>query len=317
MFKLSIKESRLLCSLYSNSRASAKELSQLSGFTHSFVLKKIIEFKNQDTVSCFFANIDYSRFGYTAYRVEFYFEQLSKEKIFDIIEYFETRKNILKIELLDKDFGMSIFLVARNYNELRNLLSIIMRKFGLFIKSNNVFPINIHEFYELSYLKNNAFRSTKPLFSKSPNCNPLELDKLDYQILSQLNVDSRKSIVAISKTMNIPPKTVAYRIKRLEDNLIILGYSSKIVKNSIGYKSFRINIKTINPVDEVLSFARLHPNVVEFEESTPFDYSLVIDVSSMEELTGIINAIIERFANIKSYSYSYIASVRKDSVFMP
>ena len=314
MIRLNEKEAKLLYALQSNSRSSAKELSRFSRFTHNFTIKKIAEFASQGIISKFSTIINHSAFDYQANRIDFYFELLSKEKYEAMIEYLDSRKNVLKIELLDKDFGISILMLVKDYPELRVFLTDFISKFGIYLRDHYISPINLSEGYTLSYLLNKASNDSIKSF-RIVAADAKDIDYLDKQIILQLSLNSRKTLMELSKTLETPPKTIAYRIKKLEENKIILGYTIDVNKSIIGYKTFKINLKTITPAEDILSFAKVHPNIIAFEEYTPFEYSLIVDVSSIEELGGILNTLIERFSNIKAYSYSYILDVRKDSYF--
>lgn len=62
----------------------------------------------------------------------------------------------------------------------------------------------------------------------------MKFDEIDVMILSELEKNSRLSIRELSKRINLSPSSVTERVKRLEDNRIIEGYTITINKKNLG-----------------------------------------------------------------------------------
>jgi len=62
------------------------------------------------------------------------------------------------------------------------------------------------------------------------------LDEIDARILERLRYNAKYTLTALSKELNLPVSTIRYRIKRLEENQIILGYVPLIDRSNLGYK---------------------------------------------------------------------------------
>ncbi len=62
----------------------------------------------------------------------------------------------------------------------------------------------------------------------------MKFDEIDAMILSELEKNSRLSIRELSKRINLSPSSVTERLKRLEDNRIIEGYTISINKKNLG-----------------------------------------------------------------------------------
>jgi len=63
----------------------------------------------------------------------------------------------------------------------------------------------------------------------------MKLDEIDVLILQELQKDSRLSIRELSKRINLTPPSVTERVRRLEDNGVIEGYTIKINKSKLGF----------------------------------------------------------------------------------
>ena len=71
----------------------------------------------------------------------------------------------------------------------------------------------------------------------------LELDKNDWKILNQLDLNSRQSDAEIGKKTRISKQVVNYRIKKLLDNEIITGFYPHINLAKLGYGTHKIYLK--------------------------------------------------------------------------
>ena len=68
----------------------------------------------------------------------------------------------------------------------------------------------------------------------------IKLDVKDRKILYQLDLDSRKSYSQIGRRVGLNKDTVAYRVKRLQDEGIIKRFIPLINSMRMGYTWFRL-----------------------------------------------------------------------------
>ena len=64
--------------------------------------------------------------------------------------------------------------------------------------------------------------------------NDFRLDVLDREIIEKLTFDSRLSIRQLAVALKVAPATVAARVKKLEENKVILGYGAIIDDVKVG-----------------------------------------------------------------------------------
>ena len=65
----------------------------------------------------------------------------------------------------------------------------------------------------------------------------MTLDSLDKKILKNLTVDARQSARQLALKLEVSTVTILSRIKKLEKEEIILGYTATIDHEKIGYSS--------------------------------------------------------------------------------
>ena len=78
----------------------------------------------------------------------------------------------------------------------------------------------------------------------------VKLDLKDRKILYELDKDARQSNSEIGKKIKLNKNTVNYKIKRLEQEKVILSYYAVIDNSKLGYYSFRCYAKFFNTTPE-------------------------------------------------------------------
>lgn len=63
----------------------------------------------------------------------------------------------------------------------------------------------------------------------------MKIDEIDVRILHELQTDCRISIRELSKRVHLSPPSVTERVRRLEDNNIIEGYTVRLNKKELGF----------------------------------------------------------------------------------
>jgi len=68
----------------------------------------------------------------------------------------------------------------------------------------------------------------------------MNLDKLDKKIIYELELDASQAVSKIAKKLKQSKEVISFRVRRLEKNNIILGYSAIVDMAKLGYFTFRI-----------------------------------------------------------------------------
>lgn len=131
----------------------------------------------------------------------------------------------------------------------------------------------------------------------------VRLDSLDTKLLDFISLDARASFVKLSQDLNVSPKTIRNRIKKLEQTGVILGYNAVIDTNKIGYEHHKVSIFLTHVGDETFKKVRGYveslPETVLFLDSLgDADLEFDVKVASTARLYKIISALQNRFTAI-------------------
>ena len=138
--------------------------------------------------------------------------------------------------------------------------------------------------------------------------NMVDLDLLDRKILSYLNSNVRATYSKIADHVNSSKEVVNYRIKRLEERKIILGYSTIF---DIGYWSYKLLI-SFSKIDDVsdkkiITYLRKNKNIAWLTPCTGFcDLVLAVMAKSPKDFDNKIRLI---FSEIGKYIQEYDVAI--------
>lgn len=122
----------------------------------------------------------------------------------------------------------------------------------------------------------------------------MELDATDHAILNVLLQNSRQSFREIAKQVHVSVATVLHRVRALEKARIILGYTSKLNYEMLGFDvqaiiELRVSNGKLIEVERRIS---KHPNVCALYDITgDSDASIITKFRSRRELDAFVKKI--------------------------
>lgn len=141
---------------------------------------------------------------------------------------------------------------------------------------------------------------------------PLNLDKKDKKILSNLFDNARTPISKIAKSVRLSKEVVNYRIKRLIGQNLLVGFNTVIDIKRIGWEMFYVYIRfrniDVEKENEILEFLKNHENIAQlFKTIGNYDAIIKVFVKDYTGIEEIMKNIEDRFKeNIETYSVDFI-----------
>ena len=128
------------------------------------------------------------------------------------------------------------------------------------------------------------------------------LDEEDRKILSQLTSSPQPPIMSIARALELPRATIEYRIKRLEDAGVIVGYMYIVPFAKCGLYSWRLLLWQKHSSEEfcqsLFSFAASHPNIKTIAHCLGnWDYEIRFVSENPEELPSLVQSVYSRFSD--------------------
>ncbi len=127
------------------------------------------------------------------------------------------------------------------------------------------------------------------------------LDLIDRKIMYLLSQNARLSHTAIAKRLHSKRETVAYRIKRLEDQEFLHGYLTLIDHRKIGFKNYIVylKLKTLLNEQELQNYLFVIPQITRLKNcSGTYDLQIIFTVKQEEEFVELFETIINKYYSI-------------------
>ena len=144
----------------------------------------------------------------------------------------------------------------------------------------------------------------------------LRLDKFDLRIIYELDKKSNISLTSLAKKIGRSKQFILHRIKNLEGDGVIKGYTAIVDMSKLGYFTFRVYFKMKKTVkDEGQRFVDfVHNNYRQVWTITSmhgkWDYALFLGVKHIMEFHKIWDGIMLKYkGRIKEYNVAVYAPI--------
>lgn len=121
-----------------------------------------------------------------------------------------------------------------------------------------------------------------------------EMDNIDRKIIELLQEDGRMTIIELSKQLNLSRPSVNERIRKLEDNGVIEGFTARISSEAIG-KNLSAFIQICNIKLSCTGFLDMLKNETDITEchkvTGATSYMVKVDVVSKKDLENLVDRL--------------------------
>jgi DNA-binding Lrp family transcriptional regulator len=306
--ELDLTDRRILFELDRNARQSNAEIAKKWRLSREVVNYRIKRLEDKKIISNYYTIINNIKLGYNFFRTYLKFfdcSPLQRQKIF---EYLLNEKNISVVGKLDGWADALAMMVVKDVFEFEKTFLKFKQRFKQFIEKEFVSIFTKWWEFGRAFLIDKKineviFVSTLP--------NKVKLDPLDFKILKILSKNARTPLKEISETLKKPPRTIAFRIKRLEKEKIILGYRAHLNIEKLGLQYYKVDLtlKSTEKINELIEFSKIHPNILYIDQTIGgSDFEFDLEVKNRKEFFDLMDLMLEKFPEIRSYKYFSLKS---------
>ena len=144
----------------------------------------------------------------------------------------------------------------------------------------------------------------------------MSLDKIDYKILWNLDYNARISLSELAQNVNLSKQNLNYRLKKLSQNKVLLGFRTMIDIHRLGYLTYRIYFRFKNvdsqKEEEIINYFKTNNHILWFvSTSGSWDLEAVFTARNDIHLNNLFKKIKEDFGqyfskyNVSSSIFNY------------
>jgi DNA-binding Lrp family transcriptional regulator len=293
--KLELKDRKILYELDKDARQSNSEIAKKVRLNKNTVNYKINRLLAEGIINGFYPVIDVSKLGYFSFRAYLKFFRTTPEKEGEIISWLKAQKRVGVVTKLETIYDFGFMIWVKNIYEFDDFWMEFKKRFRKYFWKENVCVFSKAWHFKRKYLLDEKKDEPFEFFGEEKI---VEYDELDFRILQLLCRNARMPLVEISEQMKAPQRTVAFRIKQLEQKKIIQSYRVHINLEKIGYEYYKINmiLDDFDKYESLMTFAMNHPNIIYIDRTlSEFDFEIDVEIKNRQELLKLLAEMKTRF----------------------
>jgi Lrp/AsnC family transcriptional regulator, leucine-responsive regulatory protein len=301
--KLDLKDKRILNQLDNNARQPNSEIAKKVGLSKEVVNYRIKKLEQDGIIQSYYTIIDMSKLGYFSFRVYIKLLDTSPAIEEEMIKNLTKSEYIFYVAEIDGEYDINFGVWVKNIYEFETFYNTFKDKYKPKIKYEQISIFTKAHHLHRKYLLNQKTIEKIEFFGKSEQ---EKYDDTDTKILRLLSNNSRIHIIEISEKLNMPPRTVAFRIKQLEKKGIIQGYRALFNMELLGYAYFKVdfNLRELSIIKTLFNHVSAIANTVYVDQTIGgSDFEFDMEIENKKTFLKIINEIRIKFPEIRDWKY--------------
>ena len=299
MLTLDAYDKKILEILLNNAREHISVIGKKIRLRRENVNYKIHRMMKAGLIKEFNVALNEKKIGLTHYVVLLELVNLKEQSEEKIILYLKESKYMSWIGPAAGKWSLIFDILLPEKVELTAIINDFLTKFKKYIDDYVILKWEEGDHFGFKFL-GSIERKKRTEFSSEK----INLDKKDAHIISLLNADARTSLVDISEKVGLTPNGAGNRIKKLEKDGIILGYTISIDWRKLGYEWYGIQLKLIKFGEEtnkrLIDFFTKHERITFYSRyiGEAWDYDIGLIGKNSAELRQFINEFRAQFSGI-------------------
>ena len=325
LVKLDLKDKKILWLLGQNVRMPLSEIAKKVALSRDAVAYRIKRLEQKKVILGARTVIDTTKLGYNAYHLLLRLTNPIKEVENEIIQRLKDLPQVRAILKFAGGYDLEIAVIAKNIEEFDLLLTKIIQKTEKYLEDYEILVVTknlIGQTFPKKFLP--GFNQQSVYLSKknTPLAKDNAADAKDLEILKLIRDNAQLSWLDISSKIKISADSVAYRLQKLKQRKIIMGYVPVINYAAVGYRitALLVQISNLDAEKEkkLRTFLETNEQVL-WAVKCVGRYNLLayICTAKEEELHQAINSLRALFPEqIKNY-HSLLAFVEYKYTYAP
>lgn len=304
MEHLDVLDCKILQALDQNARTPIAQLAKQLHQSRERIDYRLKQLVSRTIIRKFVCMINPGKLDYSIHKLYFKFQNLSKEKEHELIESLMHNEYVYWIASCQGKWDLNITVFANNIHHFDDILSKFISTYGMYILEqdyNETLHVGI-----LSKDWLNPEQKTQKLVWIGGEKEKTVLDAGDVELLRILANNARMSAIDIGEKTGLTQRQVLYRIKRLEELGVILGYTTSLNLEVLGKQFFKA-ILYFNTIDK-----KTRARLVDFYTAEPaigffifcvggWSTEIELVVENNAEYYAVMERLRATFPDLKGY----------------
>jgi Lrp/AsnC family leucine-responsive transcriptional regulator len=151
----------------------------------------------------------------------------------------------------------------------------------------------------------------------------MKLDRVDARLLNELQQDGRRTVVELSERIGLSGTPCARRIRQLEQNGIIQGYTAVVDPSRLGLTTQAfVQVRLERQTDENVALFRHELDALEavvscYAVTGEYDFLLHVVTTDLESLSNLVLKKLLSIRSVRDVHSSIVLQTFKRSARLP
>jgi DNA-binding Lrp family transcriptional regulator len=313
--KLDKKDILLLTELDKNARSHNSAIAKKIGLSKESVAYRIARLEKRGILEGFQALIDATKLGMKNFRIYVKLKDADAQKREEIIGHLVASGDVWWVVSVSGNWDLDFCIWGPDVYKFQEIWERLIGEYKRHFERDRISIYTYLEHLPQDYLtgkREAGFRNRV-----MGGAEVARIDKLDLRILRALSTDARASLVELAQKVKASEKVVAYRMKRMEKEKIILGYRCLLNLEKLGFAHYKVDLllNDLGKKELIKEYVRQMPEVMYIDETYPSsDVEFDPICASDYEFQEAMGKILDRFGDsIRSYEHFIAAKEIKMS----
>jgi len=291
-------DKRILFELERNARIPDVKLAKLVGKSKDAVRYRINKLEQEKIILNYKTWIDVTKLGYRSSTIVLNLMNLPEKKK-KLIESIKRDKRVYWIGVAEGAWNIGVTYFIKSNEELFKIKNELLSKYHDLIidcQVASLVSVSVHE--KTFFAKQDSSLIT---FTESKG-KEIELDEISKKILKELYFNSKENVATIAGKLNTTVDIVRNRMKKMEEDGIIIRYTLFIDYKKVGYELYKASVylKSFDEkeIEGMMKYAEKSDKIINIvKQIAPWDIEFVVFAKDFQDYNKVISEFTEKFSS--------------------
>lgn len=305
-------DKRILFELERNARIPDVKLAKIVGKSKDAVRYRIKKLEEDEIIKEWKTWIDLAKLGYRSATLVLTLMNLPDKKK-KLIEEIKNNPKTYWIGVAEGSWNLAFSPFIKTNEDLFEIKSALLSKYHnliIDIQTTSLVSVSVHE---KTFLSN---QQSKLITFTEYSGEAIELDDISKKILKEIYFNSRENIATIADKLHLSVDIIKGRMKKMEEQGIIIRYTIAIDYHKIGFELYKssIYLKSSSKMQEIMKYAEQSDKIINIvKQIAPWDLEFVLFCTSFDDYNKTISKFTEKFKD--SIKKVETATMSEDIIF--
>jgi DNA-binding Lrp family transcriptional regulator len=317
MDKIDVKDRKILYELDQDARQSLTQVGKKVGLKKDVVSYRIKRMQDEGIITNFWTAINTFKLGYRVFRIYINFQYVNAQIKEKIVQHFISHRNVWAVLSLKAEIDFDVVVWVKDIYEFYQFWNSTLDEFEDYF-ARYIISVYVEAFnYKKSYLlPDQSEQGERLLYRTTCSGKPVEIDKIDYELLDELAVNARIPLIDLAEKLSCSSQTVNYRLRSLIQNGVIKAFRVNVNLSELGLQHYKLEIylKDHKQRNAIWNYLKEKPYCDTLNVAIGWcDLEFEVIVENVERLGKIMEEIDAKFPHtIKKQGFWIIDNVHKE-----